>query len=473
MASETDSNVMPRQDKGPAQASQEGPARDAAPPVGTADPNAPEASGKTDQQIPVIVPERNPGDSTVSVTSLRYGLRLAQDIYDESGLFLLAAGTRITPRFLYLLSKRNIRRVKLRSVEVRKPQPTDPQAATTVESAGARKLDEILSQTLNKDVPLRSLRASDRPRLALSNLREEVDRGLEAHVDASATVADVSGRLLGNGYASGEEFTDVVQGFVNMVALDFDLLPMIVGMHEASSDYLFEHCVNVSMVAIGIAAQLGMTREQIAEVGLGALLQDIGMLKVPAAIRLAPRPLNPDERLEVQRHPIYTLDCLEALPGVPLRAGFVGYQVHERLDGSGYPRQRSGTFTHQYAKIAAVADTYAAMTRPRPHRAAILPYRAARMMLIDASNNKLDRTVVRAFLDTMSLFPIGSAVRLSDGRVAKVIRAIPGQHTRPVIEVLDPDHHPTGEVISLADGTSLKVVEALPFPHAQPDLNTP
>jgi len=411
----------------------------------------------------VIAPVRDPEESAVSVASLRYGLRLAQDIYDEAGLFLLATGTRITPRFLYLLSKRNIRRVKLRSVGARKPKQTDQQPTTIGESAGARKLDEILSETLNKDMPFRSLRVSDRPRLALNNLKEEVTRGVEAHVEASATVADVSERLLGNGHASGEEFSDVVQGFVNMVALDFDLLPMIVGMQETSSDYLFEHCVNVSMLAIGIAAQLGMTQEQVTEVGLGALLQDIGMLRVPATIRLAPRPLNPDERLEIQRHPMYTLDYLEALPGIPLQAGLIGYQAHERLDGSGYPRQRSGTFTHQYAKIAAVADTYAAMTRPRPHRPATLPYDAARKMLVEASDNKLDRTVVRAFLDTMSLFPIGSAVRLSDGRVAKVIRAIPSRHTEPVVEVLDADHHLTGEVISLADGTSLKVMEALPY----------
>ena len=100
------------------------------------------------------------------------------------------------------------------------------------------------------------------------------------------------------------------------------------------------------------------------------------------------------------------------------------------------------------------------MTRPRPYRAALHPYEAARTVVVAASLDKFDRTIVRAFLDTISLFPIGSFVELSNGRRAQVLRANPGFHTRPVIEAVDTGGASTGEIIDLSEAYDLRVVRA-------------
>ena len=77
------------------------------------------------------------------------------------------------------------------------------------------------------------------------------------------------------------------------------------------------------------------------------------------------------------------------------------------------------------------------MTRPRPHREASTPYVAAKIILQSAAAGQFDREIVRALLDCISLFPVGSHVTLNDGSLARVVRANPGLHTRPVVEMVD------------------------------------
>ncbi|RME41228.1 MAG: HD domain-containing protein [Planctomycetota bacterium] len=195
-------------------------------------------------------------------------------------------------------------------------------------------------------------------------------------------------------------------------------------------------------------------------VGMGGLLHDIGMLRVPLSIRQAARPLTEREWHEVRRHPLHSLDMLASVRGLPQLVKMIVYQVHERSDGSGYPRGRRDAHLHQLSKIVGVADAYAAMTRERPYRPAMAPYEAARTILYEGAQGRFDRSIVRAMLDTVSLFPIGSRVVLSNGAAARVLRAVPGLHTRPVVEELGGDGSPTGHIIELAQNDHLRIVSA-------------
>lgn len=186
------------------------------------------------------------------------------------------------------------------------------------------------------------------------------------------------------------------------------------------------------------------------------------MLRIPGQIRLAPRKLTPRERREIDKHPLYTLEMLEGVRGLPDIIKVIGYQSHERADGSGYPNQTMGEVLHPYSMIVAIADMFTAMTRPRPYRPAVMPYEAARTILISGSAHKFDLQIVRAFLDAMSLFPVGSIVQLNDGNRARVVRANPDFHTKPVIELLDHDDKLTNQIIDLSNEPELKVISAFP-----------
>lgn len=386
---------------------------------------------------------------SISVDSLRTGMRLFEDIYDDQGVLLLASGVEITPRFLRALHTR-----RLRTVTVRIQQDRGPNEG--LRSALERGLEEAAHfSSARHDEPGNDDRsASER------DWAKDAQRCLRMHADASHAVADVCEALKHDRCVSSATVRNTVSEFIDMLAIDADLLPLIVSLQEPQNEYLFDHCVNVALVSMTMAAHLGMSREQITEVSLGALLADIGMLDVPDKIRLAPRALTSSERLEIERHPMYTQERLARIDGLSTNISLVGYQAHERMNGRGYPRRRSGMFLHQYSKLVAVADVYTAMTRPRPHRPPIIPYKAVRTILYDASCGKLDPACVRAFLDCMSLHPIGSRVELSDGRIVTVVRANAGAHTRPVV-LPDGDDAANGGIIDLASRADLDIVRTV------------
>lgn len=402
-----------------------------------------------------------PEDGAISVKQLRMefiksiqaGMEVSQDICDESGVLLLAAGSRINARFLELLQQRGITRVRMVTPE----RAAEPEVAPELEvddglhSPLSRALDERLAGELQQEVIYRPVPTWRRPRLSIDDLKEHAFRCVEKHQTTGLVVSDLCDALKCGRQVTATTLRHAVTEFVSMAAIDFDLLPLIVALQHSFDEYLFDHCVNVSLLSMALAAHLGLSRETVMVIGLGGMLHDIGMLRVPESIRLASRALTEREWEEIHRHPLHTLDMLADLRGIPKAVRFIGYQVHERNNGLGYPRGREGRQIHEFAKIVAIADVYSAMTHERPYRPAMNPYVAAKSILLDAGADRFDRQLVRAFLDTVSIFPTGSRVELSNGTEARVLRVNPGLHTRPVVETLAADGTPTGQIIDLSE----------------------
>ncbi len=404
----------------------------------------------------------------VNVASLRPGMRLAHDIYDDLDVLLLAAGMTITPRFLQLLSQRRIKLVRLRPSGSPPPTSLAEPAAEEEEWDESRAEEVALPPDLREQLRMRSVKAWRRPRLPIETLRIEAAKGLERHAAVSVAVAELGETLQLGGKVSVVHVRANIKNFVNMVSLDFDLLPLVVAMQRTKDEYLFDHCVNVALLSVSIAAQLGIGHEELMNIGLAGFLHDIGMLRVPGGIRLAPRALTDEETREVRRHPFHTVAMMQGIRGLPSVVRHVAFQAHERADGSGYPKGRVGSLIHPYAMVVGIADTFSAMTRPRPYREAMTPYEAAKRILMDGSENRFDRTIVRAFLDSVALFPIGSIVELSDGRRATVVRANPDKHTRPIVEEISDDGRPTSRLIDLKKEEKIQVVRAHPTPESGP-----
>lgn len=407
-------------------------------------------------------------DDLVDVGSLRDGMRLAHDVYDDAGVLLLAAGMCVSSRFLELLARRQIRTVRLRrvsSVDASLPSSVDADqdAAYPGDSTEqSRKLDDLLARELLDPPVLQPVRAWRRPRLPMDALKAEALRGVERHDAVSSVVASAGETLQLGGKLTVGHLRSTMNDFVNMVTLDFDLLPLVVSMQRTKDEYLFDHAVNVALLSMTIGVQLGLNHHQLMDLALAGMLHDVGMLRVPGHIRLAPRKLNSDEVAEIRRHPLYTLDMLEGVRGLPNVVRIIALQVHERSNGSGYPRGRTGSMLHPFSMIVSVADAYAAMTRPRPHREALSPYEGASVILHAAAANQFDKLVVRAFLDAVALVPIGSIVELNTGRRGVVIRANPDMHTCPVIEELDDHDRPCGRIIDLSQEKELRITRAHP-----------
>mgnify|MGYP001376759108 CR=1 FL=1 len=240
-------------------------------------------------------------------------------------------------------------------------------------------------------------------------------------------------------------------------------------LRDLSANSLEEHAVKLAVVAMAIGIELGLDQDNARQIGVAGLLVDVGMTQIPEEITTAERRLTIAEYVLLQRHPIHAADRLERMSGIPHLTKIIAYQVHERPDGTGYPRGRTEATIHQFARILHVADSYVAMTSVRPYRPPVLPYIAMKALLGQAQRNKVEPACVRALLRLLSLFPLGSLVALSDGSVAQTFRANGEDFNNPIVAVLlnaqgerlEPDDEPV--LLDLAQ-SELTIVQALPKP---------
>lgn len=398
-----------------------------------------------------------PGCLRFATDSLKPGMRLYRALYDDRGVLLLAANTTLTPRLLSLLRQRD-----LTSVFVNTGRNVDlPDELLNYQSAFTERLDRLLEtmaglRPKSAHAPWYSqetLEPADIVRQARADFShyENATRKLEENMDM----------LAGGSSAAAEGVSNILLSFVDSIALDLNILPFLIALKSTPHEYLYQHALDVSLLSMTIAARMGYSREQTHHIGLGAMLHDTGMLKISGAIRRAPRTLSAEEFLQVQFHPMYTLDILEPVTGIDDVVKLISYQVHERNDHSGYPKGRGSRMIHPYAQIIAVADTYCAMTEPRPYREAFNPYQAMVAVLGQTRFGSFTSRVVRALLDSVSLFPVGSIVHLNNDRLAQVIRSHTAVHTKPVVRLLDSEGRATKDIVDLRSFPQLAVVRVV------------
>jgi HD-GYP domain-containing protein (c-di-GMP phosphodiesterase class II) len=249
-------------------------------------------------------------------------------------------------------------------------------------------------------------------------------------------------------------------------AEDIDLFTAM-GINPLSDSYPYRHSLHVAMVAMSVGAFMGWDKHALLDLGLGCLIHDVGMQHLDPSLYQEERVLTVAEYMEVQKHPLCTLILIEDhLDKVPPASRMIAYQMHERCDGSGYPRGTTAAQIHPLAKIAAVADVFVALVSHRPHRPAMMPYYAMKTILHEVKRGVFDADVVRALLHAVSLFPLGSYVALNDGRIGRVIRANERRYDRPVIEVSHSETDSTRPIlVDLSRRTDLRVVTVLAASH--------
>lgn len=201
-------------------------------------------------------------------------------------------------------------------------------------------------------------------------------------------------------------------------------------------DYTFAHSVNVCVLAVLVGASLQYMPRRLMELGIGALLHDVGKMAIAKKILNKPGRLDEEEMALMRRHPEWGFEILRKYSAqLSWLSIHVAFQHQEKFDGSGYPRQLKGMEIHEYARITAIADVYDALTSDRPYRPA-LPANQAYEFLLAGSGTHFDPDILREFLLHIALYPVGSMVKLSTGDVGVVTQVFPGLQTRPVVRLL-------------------------------------
>jgi HD-GYP domain-containing protein (c-di-GMP phosphodiesterase class II) len=414
--------------------------------------------------------------SSVSIENLPVGARLRSAIYDERRTKLLGAGIEITGPLLESLRRRNVSSVVVSQLDLSRLLAFRPQGKArtvpdhrapirvTLENDGSRELDQqvTVGQVMPRLAPsttpfVRRLKATEL-RSFDPALTEFLIECREQHVEQAISLAEACVR----GDADLKVANDIARESLTTAIEDVDAYACL-AVNPQAYPYPMRHAMHTAMVAVAMGITLGFDESRLLELGLGCVLHDTAMLRVDRMVLGAKKVLEPTEFAKIAEHPLRVLELIEnQIESVPPGARMVAYQLHERCNGSGYPRGRTLEQTHPLARVAAVADTYAALVTDRPHRPGMLPYFAMEKMIKDVAAGLYDPQVVRALLQTVGLFPLGSYVDIAGGYVGRIIRANHHDYTRPVVELRKASSSQDGfSVVDLAQESEFKVVRPL------------
>lgn len=197
-------------------------------------------------------------------------------------------------------------------------------------------------------------------------------------------------------------------------------------------EYFLEHSLNCSILMALFAKHMGFDKALIEELCLGGLVMDTGMVSVPDDILAKKGKLSANEWGVVMPHVDFGIEMLEQAGELSDNTLHVVANHHERLDGSGYPEGKAGESITTYGRMAAIVDTYDALTSDRPYRAGMTPTNAMKKLLADSSA-KLDQNLVQQFIKCLGVHPVGSLVKLKSGKLAIVVQANPEDPLNPCV----------------------------------------
>lgn len=297
----------------------------------------------------------------------------------------------------------------------------------------------------------------------------ELERAEDIYQSTDATLDLVSRQVADGEKVNLEAIGGAVESMVESAIANPDAL-MWVARIRSEDSATYAHGVKVAVYLLQLGRHLGFPPEQLGNLGAIGLLLDLGKIKVDRDLLLRKGKLSPAEFLQVKHHVNLGIGALEESGKVhpDVRDGIA--QHHERLDGSGYPGGLAGAQIGIYGRMAAVADSFAALTSLRPY-AEPLPAYDALKILYEQGGTHYHAPLVEQFVQAIGIFPAGSLVELSSGEVATVLAHNRVRRLEPRVLVLtDPAKKSIHEPMPLdlllqpkaADGTDIKIVRGLP-----------
>jgi HD-GYP domain-containing protein (c-di-GMP phosphodiesterase class II) len=360
----------------------------------------------------------------INVSTLKPGMVFSAPVYIEGDNLLVPAGIAIRKKDIDQLVSWGYDTVSTED----DPQPGEPNALSLADVQG------------NKGAYRRYVELIEK----LDAVFDNIASGVPVE---SRSVDDLAGRLL---QAIWEEHNHIV-GF-------------ILG-GEVTGHVLAKSSVNTAILSALIAAELKLFHHKVMQIVTGALLHDVGMLRLPPEVTNKSGGLSGKELQLIQTHPLLSYRIVTKELSFHDEVGTVVLQHHERWDGEGYPRHVSGGAIDMGARVVSVADAFEAMVSEKPYRNSMMGYQAMKNLLSDNSRH-FDPEVLKTFYKIMGIYPIGSMIMLNNGAVARVTEVRGDAPLRPKIRILIDEtgklfKNDTGQIIDLLADKSLFIVRAL------------
>lgn len=283
---------------------------------------------------------------------------------------------------------------------------------------------------------------------------KETKASKEVYNSAVTAVKDImKSAKIGQG-VSVEKVEKVVGGLTDALFNDqMNLLGLTV--IKSYDETTFYHSVNTCILCLSLGNNLSLERDKLSILGAAALLHDIGKVNIPKDLTTKPTPLTSEEFETMKRHPIEGAEILSQMPGMHKLSMVVAYEHHVGYDLSGYPKLTNKDRPHLFSRIVQVADSYEAGTAMRPFKGSKLPDQVLAEM-IRQTGRAFDPVIMKAFVQTLSIYPVGSVVLLDTGEIAVVYETNANDLARPKIKVAIDEN---GKRISPAESAIIEMNE--------------
>ena len=259
----------------------------------------------------------------------------------------------------------------------------------------------------------------------------DLKKGKQLHDTTRHYIEDVFHSLNKGGQLDIDGVKHIVNELVEHILTNPDTMIWLSQLKN-KDEYTAIHSVNVCILSLTFGRTLGLTESELNELGLGALLFDIGKSKIPEDILKKTGALTDNEFLLMKAHAFIGYAMFDENKQVPKASLEIILNHHERLDGSGYPNGRHHSEISQLTRIVSIVDVFDAMTSDRCYKDALQAQHALNE-LYNMAPNKLDQELVEAFIKCIGIYPVGSIVSLNTGHTGVVVKLNEDNRLKPIV----------------------------------------
>ncbi len=315
-------------------------------------------------------------------------------------------------------------------VGVREGKPVDAKAAESL-------VREMVESVVRNPDALLDVSCQHESRFASDQgvpMEEEIGRARKIESDAKNVIGETLKDVRQGKAVDSELAKKVVDRLVSSVERNPDSL-VLLNQQKQTETYMCLHAIRACTLVLIFGRHLSLSRAQLTILGLGALMHDVGMVKVPDAILNKPIGLSEAEFEIMEGHVAAGVEILKGSDGFPHESIQIVEQHHERHDGSGYPKKINGDLIGLSGSIGAIVDVYDAITSQRIYRGGISAEDALKRMY-EWRRKDFQPELVEEFIRCMGIFPIGSLVELNTGGIGVVITINRERRLKPKVALV-------------------------------------
>ena len=279
------------------------------------------------------------------------------------------------------------------------------------------------------------------------------------------------GNFRHNNLVNMKELNEIIDGLLDIMNRNLNSFIALLSIFNFDKeDFYYVRSLNVAIISLIIGKGMKMSDAILKKLGLGAILYDIGLVKVPEKILNKQYKHTPEEYAEIKKHTVYGYKLMKSNFRFEEEMAAIALEHHEYYNGKGYPREISKNEIHLYAKIVTIAHEAEKVMKnnrilPDEKSLNVDKKNVEKKLLFDSvklimqgANSKYDPTISKIFVGIFSVYPVGSVVVLKDSRKALVFATNGAFPIRPIIKIVSDENGKLitdGEVVNLVENNQI------------------